>query len=296
MHSIETAQLAVVMSHRADALLYLQQRDRSIADCVGTVEDYWVASHTRLELWHQTMKRLKMASQSSLPSAVRIWWDAHRAVLEEILVTELLTRVVAALGQALDAHSGRDEVSPITHAIFLSHMEARNRVQEAMLDRRGCAVHDAVRLNRLRRVTERWSDHLVGRLAADDRSLVTFGCDRHRTEIVANEHEQGHDSRVQGVVEGLETGSLATSLRPILSRRSALPMANAEVASSVIRWLAPASFAGQGIPASLARLRLQWDHVDGETHGETQWTGSCQPDEETSQSMLNDAAFALWFR
>ena len=42
--------------------------------------------------------------------------------MEEILVSEMLTRVIAALGAGMDASSEDEEVSPVTHAILLNHL------------------------------------------------------------------------------------------------------------------------------------------------------------------------------
>ena len=82
--------------------------------------------------------------------------------MEEVLVSEILARVVAALGAGIDERSADEEISPVTHAILLNHLEASNRVHQIILKARGAAVTKAERLNRVRQGIESWTDVLIG--------------------------------------------------------------------------------------------------------------------------------------
>ena len=66
------------------------------------------------------------SSESSLPSTARV--SARlRGVLEEILVSEVLTRVWTAVLCAHDACRGAEEAGPAARSVLLGHIEARHR-------------------------------------------------------------------------------------------------------------------------------------------------------------------------
>ena len=163
MHCVLTADLASLVSEHGPAIV----RSRSTFTPTA-VAGYWASSRNRLELWHQTLARYRRAEESGEFHALRDWWRDHVVVLEEVLVTEILTRLIAALAATIESESGAEEISPVTHAVHTSHIEARNRVQKIMLYGRGNSIEDAVRLNRLRQAVERWTDAMIGRMAIHD--------------------------------------------------------------------------------------------------------------------------------
>ena len=195
---------------------------------------------------------------------LRRWWREHIVVLEEVLVSEMLTRVVAAMGDALDVNSEAEEVAPITRAIHLSHLEATNRVQQLMLRGRGSSVQDAVRLNRLRTGVERWTDALLGRMSADDPDRIRYAYHPARAKTHADE------MRSYGYGPSRETAwwLLNAAMRDMLSRRMspepALPVANKNVAESVIMMLQDDLFDGVGTLKSLKLHRIKMDHESAE--------------------------------
>ncbi|WP_149752681.1 hypothetical protein [Rubripirellula obstinata] len=240
-----------MMSQHGPAILH--GSDRVPAEAVS---QYWSASRNRLELWHQTMARYRAAEDSGNVMQLKTWWQQHAGVMEEVLVTEMLTRVVAAIAAGLDAVQRVDEISPVTHAVYLSHLEARNRVQQIMLFGRGNSVSDAVRLNRLRRVVERWTDTMIGRLSIDMPDLTRYGIN---VELAKQHAKESRDFSV-GVAGRTTTWLMNAAMRDALQRRTSqqtsLPGANHAVASSVAMMLRPDLFDSVGTLKSLWMHRL----------------------------------------
>lgn len=195
---------------------------------------------------------------------LRSWWREHLVILEEVLVSEMLTRVIASMGDALDADSQADEVAPITRAIHLSHLEASNRVQQLMLRGRGSSVQNAVRLNRLRTGVERWTDVLLGRMSANANDRFRYAYDAER----AKTHAEEMRSYGQGPARDTALWLMDAAMRDMLSRRtthqSALPEANRNVAESVIMMFREDLFDGVGTLKSLKMQRMQHDHHTSE--------------------------------
>ncbi len=260
MHCITLAELAAVLAQHAPAIVYRNPAIPSVA-----MVQYWAASRSRFDLWHQTMARYSNAERAGDAIMLRRWWREHIVVLEEVLVSEMLTRVVAALGDAVDAGSGTDEVAPITRAIHLSHLEAANRVQHLMLRGRGSSVQDAVRLNRLRTGVERWTDVLLGRMAVDATDVIRYGFDQSRARTHAGEmRSYGH-----GPARETALWLMDAAMRDMLSRRmssqAALPQANKNIAESVIMMLRDDLFDSVGTLKSLKLQRINLDHHSSDT-------------------------------
>ncbi len=181
--------------------------------------------------------------------------------MEEVLVSEILTRVVASIATEIDQDCGDDETSPVTHAIFLAHLEARTRVQKVMIDGRGCRVPDAVRLNRLRQGVERWTDVLIGRMGVGHETILRYAVEPERAEAYAAE------ARSHGVGTGRDTAIwlMNAAMHDMLARRTcphaALPRANRRVADSVMRLFRTASFDSLGAAKSIEMTRIESDHA-----------------------------------
>lgn len=292
MHVVQLAELAAVIAHHGPALLY---RHSTVPP--EAINSYWTASRVRLDLWHQTLARFNRAKNSGNHYRMRCWWQDHMGVLEEILASELLTRVIAAIAEGSDRAGHRDEFSPIAQAIYLSHLEARNRVQAAILDRRGCTVSDAVRLNRLRCMIERWIDVLIGQLAGHDLELARYGIDIERTTAHAKDYELSVASPTRETIAWLTRASMTDAIRQKVAKNPSLPQANRDVADSALLILRPDLFDSVGNLKSLWMHRIEndsdrTDHMIGEY---------LRPDVEESPTasafdMIHAAALSQWFR
>ncbi|TWU24195.1 hypothetical protein Pla52o_21210 [Novipirellula galeiformis] len=229
MHAVFLADLAAMISQNAPSIAFRQNIDMSAA-----VTNYWTHTRARFELWHHAITRYRYAEQGGEGAAIREWWNRHSILLEEILVSEILCRVIAALGKTMDVEKGIDDVSPITDTVFRSHLEVCSRVHHLMLFGRGSSVRNTVRLNRLRQGVERWTDALLGRMIPYNKSALGYAIDPDRATAYAEECVE-NEAWAQR-----ETSCLLfnTAMHEMLVQRStphaALPRANQRVADSVM--------------------------------------------------------------
>lgn len=277
MHCTTLADLAAIIAQQGPSIVV-----RSDSIPASRLTNYWVAFRSRLDLWHQAMSRNRVAHEKGDWVGLQYWWNDHIGVLEEILVTDMLTRVVAGLSAAVDAETTRrvevasgdsstDEAATdraaITHAIHVNHLEARNRVQLLMVNNRGCRVADAVRLNQLRRLTERWTDTWLGRLSIRQPDVVRYAFDPQRvTECAIDFRETDHECAEPGTHKHsrLSDGLMQACMQSAISRqtdsRPSLPAANAAIAHAVLGLMPVGLFDDWGVPKSLTRCRSEQDH------------------------------------
>lgn len=252
MHSIFLADLAATLSHDAAML----RHDGQLFPC-DSLASHWAASRTRIDLWQRVFGRYRQCRREGDWIAMRAWWDRYTAILEEILIGDILTRVVAALGAQVDRVRGSVEVTPVTEAIQRSHLEVCTRVQRVMVDGRGCSVPEAVRLNRLRQGVERWTDALIGRMLDADRTGIGYAIERERAEAYADE------TRWEGIGSPRDTAHwlMRAAMIDMLGRRASpvasLPEANRKVGTTVLKMLGRGPFDGHGVIKSSRLNRLE---------------------------------------
>jgi len=252
MHCVLAADLAALVSQHGPALV--RGADEVPPEAVA---QYWYTSRQRADLWHQAMTRYRSASRSGDSVAMRDWWHDHIAVLEEVLVTEMLTRVLATLAVGLDAAAdAEDEVSPVAHCVFLSHVDASNRVQKLMIEGRGSRVQDAVRLNRLRTGVQRWTDALIGRMTFPTGGPAPYAFDSARAQEFAAEARGYAAQGPRDTASLLMNAAMHEMLRHRTSPVAALPEANRAVSACVMMMLRPDRFDSIGVLKSLWLHRL----------------------------------------
>lgn len=293
MHSVLIADLAALASQHGAAIV--RGHDDVPPEAVS---EYWASSRGRMDLWFQALTRFRNARNSGDSLAMRRWWSEHLVVMEEVLVCDMLTRVIAALAVGLDTGENADanEISPVTHSIHLSHLDATNRVHKMMLEGRGGSVQDAVRLNRLRKGVERWTDVLIGRMSFHSSTPLQYSFDRDRAEAFAKETRLYPSGPARDTAAWIMNAAMHDMLRQRTSPQAALPEANRAVASSVMLMLRPDRFDSVGVLKSLWLNRLtsasnRADRVIGELIA----SDIDQANTATGLEMVNEPYFARWY-
>jgi hypothetical protein len=252
MHSIELARIATLISAQGPAVSIVRPKISS-----GPMNQYWVAARQRTELWNHGLGRLNELEEFGRPMMIAQWWEDHTPMIEEILISEILTRVMAATGATLDADVTDRDIEPVTESVFVSHLESRNRVLRILLFGRGRSVDQALRLNRLRRGVERWTDYLLGPLIQVRPEAVAYAIDPVRARTFADESSWGYDEGLGDTIGRLTTSAIAISLASLCDPRPALPQANRHVGDSVLACLRPELFDSLGIPHSAQTQRIR---------------------------------------
>ena len=248
MNTFELADLAALVSVYGRQLVAADQRtaERSLAA-------YWKASRCRLDRWGHSSRSLS-AVVDRLP-----WPPSCVGLVEEILVSEILSRAVAAIAVAHDRQHDAAEFAPIGRNILAGHVDARRRVMALVEAPRHVESDQAQSLLALDRQSRRWIDLLLAYLSPH-LDVAEFAVSPGRV------HDFAYDAR-RHVASASSTAMAVTmilaGLRSSLGRsgdssaRTPNADLNLEIATAVVGWFEPAMFDSFGLLRSqwLARLR-----------------------------------------
>ncbi len=221
---------------------------------------YWTASKCRLQRWQAALKVFE--DDLANPCEMHDPWYAIEVVIQEILVSELLTRVWTAVlvqhDQATDGH----ELQSIGYSVFIGHLELRSRAMRLMLHNRAAGQRVYDRIDRLRRRMERWTDLLLSRISNLD-IAGQFGFDEQRVlDFAADRPLEDHARRLQ--MENLLQASLVAALNRDVSDCPANPDLNAEIVAGVLECFPGDRFDSVGLPKGLLQMQLEQDHKNTE--------------------------------
>jgi len=250
MHAHELIELAALIAAHGPVLVRTPGR---IPD--AGIEDYWIASKSRLDRWGRALKQISSDDPGVAGRPTTLERPESRGVLEEIITGDVLTRVWTAVMYAYDRLRGTDQAEPIARSVLVGHLEARYRVMTLLTRGPGIDVEQAVRLNRLRRRTERWTDLLIGYLTGVD-DVGQFAVEPDRARDFAEDLR--HRSRLSGgrFVWPLVFASLRTAFGQGLVPESPNGDLNARIAASVLACLQPELFDATGLVRSAWLMRM----------------------------------------
>lgn len=270
MHARELAELAALVSVHGPVFVRsgLPVPERNI-------EEYWIASKSRLDRWGRTLKQISARAAEQGPLSTVAQETLVRGTVEEIFTGEVLTRVWAAVACAHDRKLQADLAEPIARGVLIAHLEARHRVLTLLLQGSAVSAELGVKLNRLRRHTERWTDMFVGYLTGLE-DVAEFAIDPDRARDFAE------DLHFQAKMPGgrhawpLIQASLRSTLDAGLSAPSPNGDLNARIGQSILSCFQPELFDGTGQFKTLWLDRLTNTADDAEGMLE-ELTSSYQP-------------------
>ena len=253
MHASRLAELGSWVAVNSGNLIYGSQ-DQPLL--VAT--SYWTSSRKRIDRWVTALKMFQRDFES--PNPGHDPWPALEIVIQEVLYSELLTRVWSAAVLAHDWYRQSDELNGLAHSIHLSHMEVKNRAMRIMLHGQ---IHDESafdRLNALRRRLERWTDVFLGQLPFGEQSS-RFAFDRKRVQDFHREQRESlgpeFDTR-----QKVLTASFSTDLLRTDSRYAANPDLNREIAAGIMACFSSDRFDSLGLPKSVKMIWVEKAHHD----------------------------------
>ena len=176
-------------------------------------------------------------------------------LIQEILLSELLTRVWSATVLIHDWYHESDELAGLAHSIHISQLEAKNRAIRIMI--RGRAHDEAAfdRLNAIRRRVERWCDLFLGQLPVVEEAVkFAFDANRVRDFNLENRESTGNES---GMRQKILLSSFTSDLNGQQNVFAANPEANREVAAGVLHCFPADRFDGSGLPKSAKMILLE---------------------------------------
>jgi hypothetical protein len=220
MHCRELVELAAIVAVQGPA------RIRDYPAAADGAEQYQIASLERTNRWLRALRRPQL--------------DATRArpLLEEILVTEVLTRVWAGAACACDqVYTGK--LQQAARSVYAAHLSARNLVLRFLVDGVHHGARESLELDRIRRRSERWSDLLLGYLmlpASSDRqrlALQEFAFESERMAEFARDLAEDRQAP-QPLASQLLRSSLCAGFREGLSDETPSAALNQKIALATL--------------------------------------------------------------
>jgi hypothetical protein len=244
MHAAELVDLAGVIATHASALV-------NAAHSLPTVEleRYWTACRCRIDRWGLALAAVKDERADRVD--VRAVSSNHWPLIDEILSGEILTRVWAAILAKHDLKHGITDGEPIGSSVQLAHIEIRFRTMSLFSDARHFPLSDVVRLNRLRRQCERWTDVLLAQMSPIG-DLAAYAHDIERMRDYADSAKQAQPARAEQVRWSLLLTSLHAAFERSMRHSSPNDDLNRQIAAGILGCYQPELFDGSGV------LRAAW--------------------------------------
>lgn len=220
------------------------------------IETYWLASRNRMDAWSTEMKRLESvtaerAKQGKFEVDDALWMSLA-ALNEEIMISEVLTRVWTTLGCQFDRGSETHEAEPFVRSVFTGHLEARHRLMRLAFEKMNLSAVQARRADRVRRHAERWTDVLLGYLASTcETDEFAFEPDR-----VADFATSLCGHHAPGLAQSLLMVSLKSTFEDGFLDRCPNPGYNREIAAAVLACYGPDVFDSIGLFKTIWQTRL----------------------------------------
>jgi hypothetical protein len=144
MHASQLAEIGSWIATHCGNFAYGQK-----TQSLSVSNEYWAASKCRLQRWITALKMFEHDVEH--PSDDHDPWPALELVVQEILLSEFLTRIWAAAVHFHDHYQGSEELCGLANSVYVSHIEARNRAVRLLLAGQGMNEEVFDRANLLRR-------------------------------------------------------------------------------------------------------------------------------------------------
>lgn len=277
MHAIQLTDLAFALARHAATQLALRH-----PACQESTYAYWLACRSRHDLWNEMLASHRRSSQSGSPIPP---WVEIIPVLQEILVTEPLTRCVAHHALTMEEAVIDADFSAIAQSAFEAHLESRQRCLQQMVFGEGISMERSVQLNRLRRVCEQLGNFLLEMMhPIQATSAFHFSADWRPSAL-----SRLPASISIGLLPPVQRFAIFAALRDQLeaeldcpqtpgsqipSIKSKLNLYNQRVGASVMRLLPAAIFDAFGLPKSLRMAKFSQSSLGSDSAIESlNWPG-----------------------
>ena len=183
------------------------------------VSEYWIASRCRMDHWGRALRRL--GDSRSIPhTAVR---ESILQLIDEILLSQVLTRSVAAITHAHDVRHDLDESRSIGRNTLQAHRDIRKRLVVLLKAWWPSDSESWGEATQKMRSVDRWSDMLIAQIG-DPKLFGGIACDIDRLTDFAYDTFPGRASTavlaltIESIRRSFATGA-QEALHPELNRR-----------------------------------------------------------------------------
>lgn len=231
----------------------------------NSLQQYWTSSKCRLDNWSRELKSYKnylgKNFQHGPPPENDHQWCEIRLVIEEIITSDILTRVWTAVVQTVTRDRNTSEFESAIRNVLLGHMEARNRALNFIVNPAAVTSSEAVGLNRLRRRSERWTDLLLGCLL-ETHNISNLAFETRRAEQFSDDLQRNLGTRSDQLKWSLMLASLREAFSSVPIGNSPNAELNAQIGQSILACFPTDAFNSTGSVDSLWQARI--DNVTNE--------------------------------
>lgn len=256
MHVRELVVLAGLVAQHAPTLFL-----NEASEPLGAAGRSWVAMRCRLDRWLLEMKRFQRHTESASRSQRTLQWESLRPVLEEIFVSEVLTRVWTAFCIVRDKTRNQQELEPSALSSQTGHLEARKRALQFVVQARGANTRQAVELNKIRRRAERWSDMLCASLIVEH-DLYNLAFNKKRVRDFAIDFQK--PNHTSSPMWQLVSVSISGAFQSGLAEHSPSEDWNHKIAAAILECFGSDNF------NSFGKLKSPWVMRMGKTADDAQ--------------------------
>ena len=245
MHARQLIEIAGLVGLRATPLL---RGDASI--CQDALSEYWIASRCRLDHWGRSLRSLGH-SQSAPPSD---GGDVLLSLAEELILSETLTRIIAAVCHAADARDATEDAGPIGRNALDAQRESLSRLRALTFAWWAADSPKTRHVRSLAKQAEQWTDVLL--------AYVSFAANiDHLAHDVSRVREYAYDSQLHGAeASGAASQLLLYALRTGFASATQPPITgelNRRVAGAALALFGPGGFDGHGLSRPAWMLRAE---------------------------------------
>jgi len=250
----QLVELASLVAYHGDAFL----RSTTGMSRSG-VESYWSASRNRLNDWSESLKQLETTAkqiayrehQEQFADEV---WNKTLPLIEEILTSEILTRVWTAIGCELDRRSSTEEIEPFVRSTLVGHLEIRHRLLRLVFNKLKLTDDHLRQIDQIRRRAEKWNDILLGYLV-NCCQVEEFAFDVNRVlDFASSLHTQSPSSET---TRALLLASLRSSFTEGFTGKCPNPKSNEKICEAILASFGSDIFDSTGQFQSLWEVRLR---------------------------------------
>ena len=243
---VEIATLFVFQSSR------LEGSGRAVQS--SAAHRYWAVSRERFEKWQNQLSLHRDQLQAAGASRRVGLWREIRPTIEEIFLSDVLTRVVAAFGARLERTGVDGDLGPIAQSVYATQEDIRHRCLRLLVTP-GLPVDQSVELNRIRFSLEHWTDSFLAQLQNSE-ELLPFCFKPERTLELIEEANDSSSEQAKFVSCQLMTVSCQKWMAKNCLSVSANPKLNQQIGEATLAMLHPERFPSLSPFPALASDRM----------------------------------------
>ena len=148
------------------------------------LQRFWKSAKRKMNGWRSELSGHVIAGPDAPIAEHQSRWQTIKPILEDIFVSEILTRVWGAVLTAYDQRHGIQHAEPFARSTLIGHLQCRQLALSHIVDPINVSTTALAQVDRFRRRTERWTDMCLGHLllnyavrdfAFEARRAIDFG-------------------------------------------------------------------------------------------------------------------------